>query len=160
MKFKSCLSWGISHPSLSCRLFLTQHRPTSTHLNLRVIQKKIPRGMWMWTLVLERLAKTCVNYCKTKNFQKDSSLLLYCKSNPLRFVSGKQSLAFIMFSYKGSTAWKVSKNGFFPGPHFPVLELNMEIYYKFSPNTGKYGPEKTTYLDTSHAVQVLIFKFR
>ena len=113
-----------------------------------------------WTLVLERLARTCVNYCKTKRFQKSSSLLLYCKSNPLRFVSGKQSLAFIMFSYEGSTAWKVSKYGVFPGPHFPLFELNTEIYSKFNPNTGKYGPEKTTYLNTSHTVQVLIFKFR
>ena len=33
------------------------------------------------------------------------------------------------------TAWKVSINGVFSGP-----------------NTGKYGPEKTTYLDTFHAV--------
>ena len=30
----------------------------------------------------------------------------------------------------------------FSGPYFPV----------FSPNTGKYRPEKTTYLDTFHAV--------
>ena len=32
--------------------------------------------------------------------------------------------------------------GVFPGPYFPV----------FSRNTGKYGPEKTPYLDTFHAV--------
>ena len=31
------------------------------------------------------------------------------------------------------TAWEVSKYGVFSGPYFPV----------FSPNTGKYGPEKT-----------------
>ena len=31
-----------------------------------------------------------------------------------------------------ATAWKVSKYGFFSGPHFPV----------FSPNTGNYGPKK------------------
>ena len=33
--------------------------------------------------------------------------------------------------------------------------LNTEIYgvnLRFHPNTGKYGPEKTPYLDTSHAV--------
>ena len=36
----------------------------------------------------------------------------------------------------------VSKYGVFSGPHFPV----------FSPNTGKYGPEKTPYLDTSRSV--------
>ena len=38
------------------------------------------------------------------------------------------------------TVWKVSKYGVFSGPYFPV----------FSPNGGKYGPEKTPYLDTSH----------
>ena len=44
----------------------------------------------------------------------------------------------------------------FSGPYFPVFGLNTEIYgYEisvFSPNTGKYGPEKTPYLDTLHAV--------
>ena len=32
----------------------------------------------------------------------------------------------------------------FSGPYFPISV--------FSPNTGKYGPEKTPYLDTFHAV--------
>ena len=36
------------------------------------------------------------------------------------------------------TAWQVSKYGIFSGPYFPVLNLN----------TGKYGAEKTLYLDT------------
>ena len=40
------------------------------------------------------------------------------------------------------TASKVSKQGVFSGPYFPV----------FSPNTGKYGPEETLYLDSFHAV--------
>ena len=40
------------------------------------------------------------------------------------------------------TAWKVSKYGVISGPYFSV----------FSPNTGKYGPEITPYLDTFHAV--------
>ena len=43
------------------------------------------------------------------------------------------------------TAWKVSKYGVISGPYFPV----------FSPNTGKYGPEITPYLDTLHAVFIL-----
>ena len=43
------------------------------------------------------------------------------------------------------TAWKVSKYGVFSGPHFPV----------FSPSTGKYGQEKTLYLDSFHAVYFL-----
>ena len=37
---------------------------------------------------------------------------------------------------------KISKYGVFSGPYFLV----------FSPNTGKYGPEKTPYLDTFLAV--------
>ena len=40
-----------------------------------------------------------------------------------------------------STARKVSKYAVFSGPCYPV----------FSPNTGKYRPEKTPYLDTFHA---------
>ena len=47
------------------------------------------------------------------------------------------------------TAWKVSKYGVFPGPYFPVFELNTEIY----------GPEKPPYLDTSHPVFFLDVKF-
>ena len=38
----------------------------------------------------------------------------------------------------------MSKCGVFSGPHFPV----------FSPNTGKYGPEKTRYLNTFHAAKI------
>ena len=40
------------------------------------------------------------------------------------------------------TAWKWSKYGVSSGPYFPVFGLN----------TGKYGPEKTPYLNTFHAV--------
>ena len=40
------------------------------------------------------------------------------------------------------TAWKVSKYGNFSGPYFPPFGLN----------AGKYGPEKTPYLDTFYAV--------
>ena len=51
------------------------------------------------------------------------------------------STKFIVFS----TVGKVSKYGVFCGPYFFV----------FSPNTRKYGPEKTLCLDISHAVQLL-----
>ena len=40
-------------------------------------------------------------------------------------------------------ARKVPKFRGFSGPYFPVFELN----------TGKYGPEKTPYLDTFHTVK-------
>ena len=42
----------------------------------------------------------------------------------------------------GTTEQKVSKYGVFSGPYFPVFGLN----------TGKYGPEKTPYLDSFYAV--------
>ena len=42
------------------------------------------------------------------------------------------------------TTRKVSKYGVISRPYFLVLGLN----------TGKYGPEKTQYLDTFHAVLV------
>ena len=47
-----------------------------------------------------------------------------------------------------NTAWKVSKYGVFSGPYLSTKYLSL-----FSPNAGKYGPEKTPYLDTFHAVQ-------
>ena len=40
------------------------------------------------------------------------------------------------------TAWKVFKYGVFSSPHFPLFGLNIE----------KYGPEKTPYLNSFHAV--------
>ena len=49
--------------------------------------------------------------------------------------------------HRNCTAWKVSKHEVFSGPYFSV----------FSPNTGKYGPKKTSYLDIFHAVQFLCF---
>ena len=48
------------------------------------------------------------------------------------------------------TAWKVPKYGVFSGLYFPV----------FSPNTGKYGPQKTLDLDTFYAVyQIFIYQY-
>ena len=52
------------------------------------------------------------------------------------------------------TAWKVSKYGVFSGPYFPEFGLNISV---FSPNAGKYGPEKTLYMDTFHAVLLEAF---
>ena len=59
-----------------------------------------------------------------------------------------------------STERKVSKYGVFSGPYFPAFGLNTEIYsvnLRIQPNTRKYGPEKTPYLDTFHTVLVLRF---
>ena len=48
------------------------------------------------------------------------------------------------------------KYGVFFYPYFPAFGLNTDTKYLsvFSPNTGKYGPEKTPYLDTFHAVSI------
>ena len=46
--------------------------------------------------------------------------------------------------FRTQTVWKVSKFEAFSGPYFPAFGLN----------TGKYGPEKTPYLDTFHAIKV------
>ena len=51
----------------------------------------------------------------------------------------------------------MSKYGVISGSCSPVFGVNTEIYeqvFIFSPNTGKYGPEITPYLDTFHAVIV------
>ena len=45
-------------------------------------------------------------------------------------------------SRKSNTAWKVSKYGVFSRPDFLI----------FSPNTGKYGPEKPPHLDAFYPV--------
>ena len=54
--------------------------------------------------------------------------------------------------------WKVFKYGFISGPYFAVFGLNTERYdlSVFRPNTGKYDPEITPYLETFHAVGVFI----
>ena len=41
---------------------------------------------------------------------------------------------------------KCPNTEFFSGPYFPV----------FSSNTGKYGPEKSPYLHTFHAVHIIV----
>ena len=38
--------------------------------------------------------------------------------------------------------------------HSDWILRDAEYISVFSPNTGKYGPEKTSYLDTFHAVQL------
>ena len=45
------------------------------------------------------------------------------------------------------------KYGVISCPYFPAFGLNTEIY---EVNTGKYGPEITPYLDTFHAVRIIV----
>ena len=46
------------------------------------------------------------------------------------------------FALQRTTSWKVSKYGVFSDPYFFVIGLNK----------GKYGPEKTPYLDNFYAI--------
>ena len=43
----------------------------------------------------------------------------------------------------------------FSGPYFTSFRVNTERYVVFNPNAGKYGPGKTLYLDTFHAVHTM-----
>ena len=60
--------------------------------------------------------------------------VLLCKFIVLPLISQANSIALPL---------EVSKYGVFSGSYIPL----------FSPNTGKYGPEKVPYLDTFHAVE-------
>ena len=48
----------------------------------------------------------------------------------------------------------MSKYGVSLDPYFPTFGMNTPYLSLFSPNAGKYGPEKTPYLETFHAVRV------
>ena len=54
----------------------------------------------------------------------------------------------------------MSKHGVFSSLYFPVFGLNSEIYGVnhseiFSPNAGKYRPEKIPHLDTFYPVKFI-----
>ena len=62
---------------------------------------------------------------------------------------------FKLFSYKYTLCEKCPNTEFFLVRIFLYLDgiRRFTPYFPiFSPNTGKYGPEKTPYLDTFHAV--------
>ena len=63
----------------------------------------------------------------------------------------EQYFYFLIFIIKSTliidyTAWKVSKYGVISGSYFPAANLK----------TGKYGPEIAPYLDTFHAVLLIL----
>ena len=58
------------------------------------------------------------------------------------------------------TVWKLSKYGVFPGPYFPVLGLNTEIYgvnLRIQSKYRKTRIRKTPHLDIFHAVALRLF---
>ena len=76
---------------------------------------------------------------------KSSTYYFHMKT---KILADSQICISVPLSYEKLTrgaTWKVSKHGVFSGLYFPV----------FSPNAGKYGPEKIPYLDTFHAVRCM-----
>ena len=72
------------------------------------------------------------------------------------------AIAIAIFA-KPSTVWKVLKCGVFLVCIFPYsywIRRNTPYLSVFSPNAGKYGPEKTPSLDTFHAVTTKRFAER
>ena len=93
-----------------------------------------------------------VSYNSVNSMKTKSRNNIFLKS---RFMQNQKSL----INYHScprysnvSTAWKVFKYGVFPGPYFPELGLNTEIY-----GSRKYGPEKTPYSNTFLAVEIWLF---
>ena len=122
-------------------------------------------------LSLQIRGKYCVNsYWPTKDLDfleflqilKNYLFIDINRSHCVKKCWNNKSFVARIFSYLDSlqrfwdtyTAWKVSKYGVFSGPYFPTFGLNRGTPYLsvFSPNPGKYGPEKISYLDTFHAV--------
>ena len=102
----------------------------------------VNHNLWSRTWDLRWGCKTFPFLCQASIHKKDRKVYHWrVKNDPLFQHLHPQGLSCwkncIKFNF---SAWKVSKYGFFSGPYFPVSV--------FSPNTGKYGPEKTPYLDT------------
>ena len=74
------------------------------------------------------------------------SNLAYPSSPICQDVFSPYNYSLKLLTSQGYIAWKVSNYGVFSGPYFLV----------FRPNTGKYGPEETPYLDHFHAVNLII----
>ena len=89
---------------------------------------------------------------KIKKHEED-----YLKLNPDSLIFRIQSENY----WDTITLLKVPKYGVFLVrifPHLDWIRRDMEYFYVFNPNAGKYGPEKTPYLDTFQAVNHNHFK--
>ena len=100
------------------------------------------RGLKL-TIKTPEWAHWCQSGVFIVNFEHISQLFLVF----LLLTLNKWRLAELSYSHLLLLCWlptacKVSKYGFFSGPYYLV----------FSPNTGKYAPENTPYLNTFHAV--------
>ena len=104
----------------------------------------------IWSHLLMKSLMENFIFCAVSNILRKSLLdeFIFSDDTNLKsaFLYGKSTLGMFSGNYskilQNGTVRKVSKCGVFFGLNFPVL----------SPNIGKCGPEKTSYLDTFHAV--------
>ena len=97
---------------------------------------QIPIHIWGDVCPVFNFFKSNLKICFLVNWSShNTNLALNLKNLSKGFVSLALKLQ------ARYTAWKVSKYRVFSGTYFPVFELNTE-----------YGPEKTPYLGTFHAV--------
>ena len=108
---------------------------------------------WMQLEILS-VFRTFLQATNFKNFIRTSLAyvmhMLCFRKKHMRKLNIWHNLWCLFSSAKRLTSWKVSKNGVFSGPYFPAFGLDTERYFAsvFRPNAGKYGPEKTQYLNT------------
>ena len=119
------------------------------------------RDRQIWELL--RINHYIYNHCKSNGWLQTQPLQ---PTQPLHLLStpSPRCVHQISVLYRGSLQiLLVEKHArhencpnteFFSGPYFPAFGLNTDTPYLpvFSPNGGKYGPEKTPYLSTFHAV--------
>ena len=94
-------------------------------------------------------------FLKSQKFTKKDPVERFRFSRTILFAVQSN---FIYDSEAYALPEKCSNKEFYCGPYFPVFGLNTRIYGEISvfiPNTEKYGPEKTLYLDTFHPVIIL-----
>ena len=110
-------------------------------VNLHYFQKRQARALSLY-IHKEKLLrnyiekrKSTLSYIRTSNFRVWLSAVFFL----FTWIPHKKFPALLSGA---ATARKVSKYGVISGQYFPV----------FSPNTGKYGPEITPYLDTIQAM--------
>ena len=144
--------------------FLHHYRPSI----LGVFQHKLARSAFpcfddlkypaTFELILQHDEQfTCVSNMPVKNMVRDLFWIwAYCQKKLLKDFLENSTLTKIFWKvliFLGKVTRlslhrqcvKSVQIRSFSGPHFPV----------FSPNTGKYGPEKNLYLDTFQAVRCI-----
>ena len=141
------------------------------HKTLQNVQKNTCAGVFINNVAGLRLAiflkrrlqhkRFCVNFVKYLRIP-------FCTEYPQATASLSTFDSVPLYSYEEVVTVLVSLRASSPNTEFFLIRIFMhsdwirtatEYLSVFSPNTGKYGPEKTPYLDTFHTVQTLAFFF-